>query len=592
VELHIEKLVEGFREVRRVLRDDGCLFLNYGSKYSDGVGSNLTDSLNSIYKPDALFFRNAPSIGITSNSANIPLKNQGFPYNKFLDLLGFKRVFIKQRNNNFCQIVNLFASPNRFWISASVASMSCHGSDLEIIMDDGQNINIIVSESDLDGKSIFGIPAGTMPIMDTKTTFPIKKAAKPVPKTVVNNKSARDSVFFDSTLKCLPNINLVNKSIPFSDSLSLASCSVSDLLISKASTQQITLSSKDCGINILASFIPHNFFLSNNNRFTRYDTLYDKAIKMSNKYIQGNELMLPYRVAEALVEDGWICRDVIIWAKAISFNDKYSGSTMPESVNGWRWERHRIKVKGNSPTKQVGTYQSDSGNATLIGFNERYADPTKAAQYINCPGCDKCRDNDGLILRRGSWRCTKAHEHLFQFVKTGNYFCDMEAIGMEISKEFGHNQEAAISATSGQSSLVAIRGLISPRILLPLSSRVLRYRLLKRVYARSVGASGHGWQGINHKARASGYHGNKETTTLGWKATCDCGIEETVPALVLDPFSGSGTTLVVAARLGRNYTGIEVNPEYVDNHIIKRVKAVETGVPEAELANGQGALFE
>lgn len=33
--------------------------------------------------------------------------------------------------------------------------------------------------------------------------------------------------------------------------------------------------------------------------------------------------------------------------------------------------------------------------------------------------------------------------------------------------------------------------------------------------------------------------------------------------IVLDPFCGSGTTCVVANNLGRNYLGIEINPEYV-----------------------------
>lgn len=33
--------------------------------------------------------------------------------------------------------------------------------------------------------------------------------------------------------------------------------------------------------------------------------------------------------------------------------------------------------------------------------------------------------------------------------------------------------------------------------------------------------------------------------------------------LVLDPFSGAATTGVVSKKLGRNYIGIELNPEYV-----------------------------
>ena len=33
---------------------------------------------------------------------------------------------------------------------------------------------------------------------------------------------------------------------------------------------------------------------------------------------------------------------------------------------------------------------------------------------------------------------------------------------------------------------------------------------------------------------------------------------------VLDPFTGSGTTGVVALRAGRNFVGIELNPEYVE----------------------------
>ena len=52
-------------------------------------------------------------------------------------------------------------------------------------------------------------------------------------------------------------------------------------------------------------------------------------------------------------------------------------------------------------------------------------------------------------------------------------------------------------------------------------------------------------------------------TTTGWQPTCDHDAEP-VPATVLDPFCGSGTTGVVALRHGRSFIGIELNPEYIE----------------------------
>lgn len=48
----------------------------------------------------------------------------------------------------------------------------------------------------------------------------------------------------------------------------------------------------------------------------------------------------------------------------------------------------------------------------------------------------------------------------------------------------------------------------------------------------------------------------------GFKPTCACNAD-TRPGVVYDPFMGSGTTALVARRLGRNYIGSELNPEYV-----------------------------
>lgn len=54
------------------------------------------------------------------------------------------------------------------------------------------------------------------------------------------------------------------------------------------------------------------------------------------------------------------------------------------------------------------------------------------------------------------------------------------------------------------------------------------------------------------------------TTTIGWRPTCACDAGQLVPATVLDPFLGAGTTTLVADRLGRDAIGIELSPSYAE----------------------------
>ena len=51
-------------------------------------------------------------------------------------------------------------------------------------------------------------------------------------------------------------------------------------------------------------------------------------------------------------------------------------------------------------------------------------------------------------------------------------------------------------------------------------------------------------------------------TVTGWQPTCRCGDKRKVPATVLDPFAGSGTTALVAQLNGCRSIGIELNPKY------------------------------
>ena len=53
------------------------------------------------------------------------------------------------------------------------------------------------------------------------------------------------------------------------------------------------------------------------------------------------------------------------------------------------------------------------------------------------------------------------------------------------------------------------------------------------------------------------------TKTVGWEAGCECGSGTQVPCVVLDPFTGSGTTAEVARKNGCHFVGCELNPEYL-----------------------------
>ena len=135
-------------------------------------------------------------------------------------------------------------------------------------------------------------------------------------------------------------------------------------------------------------------------------------------------------------------------------------------------------------------------------------------------------------------RCTKSHEYIFLLSKKSHYYYDHEAI-----------KEDAKYADCGRPS--AKKGSFNAKGE-PLPGQVPFRAIVEKKNKRSV------WT-VNTK----GYKGAhfavypKKLIEPCILAGCPEG------GTVLDPFTGSGTTAVVALENGRNFVGTELNPEYI-----------------------------
>jgi len=309
----------------------------------------------------------------------------------------------------------------------------------------------------------------------------------------------------------------------------------------------------------------------------------------------GNLCLVPQRLALALQADGWVCRSVIVWKKP---------SPMPASLAGWRWARHRIKL---GPKKANGGKKGNHGHGAQANgaFDSR-------ARWADCPGCPKCEKNGGLVLRKGSWRPTSAWEPILMLAKSGGYYyADGEGVKTELAPGsaerfdypvFGgekgrHLYESGQDPTYAEGHRHAPNG-ANARDVQCWSAEPLRERHYAAfptalvAWCLRAGTSARGYcpccgapwaRVVAIGPTANGYTPgytppgqeqvrrfvsatpgfSRDHQTLGWRPTCPHG-DEPRPALVLDPFCGSGRTGIAAQKLCCDFVGIDLSPQYAD----------------------------
>ncbi len=317
----------------------------------------------------------------------------------------------------------------------------------------------------------------------------------------------------------------------------------------------------------------------------------------------GQLMMMPHRVALALQADGWIVRQDLVW---------YKRNPMPESLAGWRWVKHQIK-EGRS--KHASDHNIKGGTEAMLrdASIHKGIDEDWVPEYIDCPGCEKCIPNDGLVLKRGSFRHTRAHEYVFMLTKKMKYWSNQEAVREKTGGEeewagsFEDNGSIVQEDDNreGKSTRRFGVGGRNPRSVLDIPTAPYKGAhyatfppnliapLIRATCPRwACPVCGQGWAAVvdrkdkrhwterNEYTKSkyqlgnnlSGRNDGRATFSppdyehFGYRPTCEHPHtqEEAVPGIVFDPFVGSGTTIAVAKDLLRRGIGIDISMEYLD----------------------------
>lgn len=248
--------------------------------------------------------------------------------------------------------------------------------------------------------------------------------------------------------------------------------------------------------------------------------------------------MIPARVALALQVDGWTLRSDIIWHKP---------NPMPESITDRPTKAHEyIFLFSKQARYFYDTEAMKEPNATTStewGETDNRSHGNSEESKKNGKGFYRVGSVTNGRNRRSVWDITPQPY-------SGAHFATWPEALVDIMIRAGTSEKGACGECGKQ---------------------------WERIVEKKT--RGHDWNKNNRNGGARMEKGQSlseampkdyEVKTLGWQPPCSCNAS-LVPATILDPFCGSGTTGVVAQRLGRSFIGLDLSYLYLHEQARRRI---------------------
>jgi DNA modification methylase len=307
-------------------------------------------------------------------------------------------------------------------------------------------------------------------------------------------------------------------------------------------------------------------------------------LNLGDTYVKGNLIGVPWRVAFALQEDGWILRQDIVWHKPSAMPQPCENRCtrahefifMFVKSGGYYYDGEAIKEKLKMTdeeyrkmlTSKHNSKHQRSGTALQSGASRKQDSPN--GYYEDNP--DKLYVPSGSN-KRSVWSISSPGFD-------GAHFATYPTKLVEPCIKAGTSEHGACSECGAPYERLTDR------------EKLTRER--PNEYVKRVGEEGTGNLCGNTVAGVA-------VKTLGWQPRCKCkeelaeiGVEPSVvPCIVLDPFIGSGTTAVVALAHGRHCVGIDLSEKYLRDNAIPRIQGALLSRPGlAHLAGFEAEMFD